>query len=740
MKQVENAKYIKWCPDEKTLTLFTNNSCYQMKIDKYGSLIHTWYGAKHSGRDYSYLLDFANHSFSGNPADAISDRTYSFDTLPQEYPQDGTGDFRITAFNVLWPNGAYGSDLRYFSHLIICGRCQLDNLPSFRDYKDAETLIVTLKDRYSNLFLELYYTVYPDCDLVTRSAKVINKTEQKLNVTNLASGTVDYVRGKYKLLHFAGRHNRERQITETNLDQGIFRISSKRGTSSHQHNPSLIIETPETNENSGEAYALALVYSGGFYIECENDQLGQTRVIAGMDKDILSWQLLPNESLQSPELAMTYSTKGINGVTQNLHKSINEHLLPRNTSLENRPVLINNWEATYFNFTHDKLMDISDVAQELNLDLFVLDDGWFGTRNDDSSGLGDWYPNELKLGCSLSELATEINKKGLNFGIWMEPEMINEESVLYKKHPDWAIAVPGRSPNRSRGQLVLDLSRKDVQNYLIESLDAILSQAPIAYLKWDMNRSICDWYSYSLDADRQGEIAHKYILGVYRIMDWLVRSYPNLLIEGCSGGGGRFDLGMLYYVPQIWTSDDSDAIERLNIQEGTSVIYPISTISAHVSAVPNHQNNRITPLFTRAIVAMQGAFGYELDLTKMTNDEKKEVSKQIAFYKKYESLIRKGKYYRIKSDRNKSWQFVSNDQQKSLLVYVYTSLETSGMTETIRWNDLNPSFVYTITLYTATGETKIGKFNGSDLTIGGLPLKSPSCEYDALCYVAEVDE
>lgn len=739
LQKLASPKYINWDAQQKTLTLQTNASTYQIKIDEAGSLLHTWYGAKHSGNDYSYLIELANHSCSGNPSDMMHNRGYSFDTLPQELPQVGTGDFRVTALDIEWPDGSHGTDLRYYSHDIYQGKYKLEGLPSFEDRgADCETLVIILKDRHSDLYVNLYYAVFPKCDLITRCSEVINKTGEQVRVHNIASGVLDLMRGEYQVLHFAGRHNHERQITETKLTQGIFSLHSGRGTSSHQQNPSLIIKTQQTQLNQGEAYALALVYSGGFDIDFELDQIGQTRVVAGLDKSHFCWNLKSCASLQSPELALTYSQRGTNGVSQNMHQAINNHLISAIWSKKSRPVLINNWEATYFDFTKDKLLEIAKTAKELGFDLFVLDDGWFGKRNNDEAGLGDWQPNVKKLGGSLGEFATEINQIGLDFGIWIEPEMINEDSDLYRSHPDWAIAIPNREPNRSRGQLVLDFSRKDVQDYLIKCIDAILQQATIKYVKWDMNRSICDWYSHTLDKDAQGEQAHRYVLGVYRVLDYLKKTYPSLLIEGCSGGGGRFDLGMLYYVPQFWTSDDTDAIERLSIQAGTAAIYPISSISAHASAVPNHQNHRITPLFTRGIVAMQGAFGYEMDLTKLTDAEKLEVKWQIAFYKQYEELIRNGRYYALAYGNGKAWQFVSENTDKSLLACVYTKLSTSAMNGVIHWCGLNNAYKYKITLYTChKKQVVLGEFLGEDLMVGGLPLVQAWCEYDTLCFVAE---
>ncbi len=734
----QSFRNIVYNPQDGTITLYTKNTGYQMKIDKYGSLLHTWYGAKPSGRDLSYLIDYSNHSFSGNPADAAANRAYSFDTLPQEYPQEGTGDFRVTGLQIKWPNGSRGTDLRYYSHQIYQGKNTLPGLPSFRNANNVETLVVILKDKYSELYVELYYSVYPDSDLITRSSKVINRTEQLLSINNLSSATLDFIRGDYNLVHFAGRHNLERQITETPLKQGIFSITSSRGTSSHQHNPAAILKKPETTENQGEAYAIALVYSGGFYFDCEKDQIDQTRIVVGMDKQILNWPLNSGESLQSPEVALTYSCSGINGVSQNLHTAIKQNLLPPNSSLVKRPVLINNWEATYFDFTKEKLLELAGIAKELNLDLFVLDDGWFGKRNDDTAGLGDWTTNEQKLGGNLADLVREINKIGLDFGIWIEPEMVNEDSDLYRKHPEWAIQIPARKPNVSRGQLVLDFANPEVQDYLINCIDSILSQAPIKYIKWDMNRSICDWYSGTLRSAEQGKQAHLYVLGVYRVLDYLVTKYPKLLLEGCSGGGGRFDLGMLYYQPQIWTSDDTDAVERLKIQAGTASIYPVSTISAHVSAVPNHQNHRITPLFTRGLVAMQGAFGYELDLSKLNAEEKQTIKQQISFYKKHEALIRTGIYYRLTVPQMAAWEFAAADATQALLVSVYLELPTSAMSKTVLWKGLKKEARYQVTEYIASGKRVLGQFYGQDLMLAGTVLPQPACEHDAVCLLAEI--
>ncbi len=733
--------------EQMTFTLNTNNSSYQMKVDKYKRLLHTWYGGKISGADYSYLVEVLGRGFSGNPGDVskAGDRDYTLDLLPQEFPQHGTGDYRINALDLVWENGARGTDFVYKDHKVIAGKPELQDLPHFwtsADNKEAvETLVVVLEDLYSDLELELYYSIFPEYDLIVRSSKITNLGNEEVVLKNIASGALDFINKDFELINFPGRHLKERNASKVELGENIFQIRSTRGTSSHQQNPSLFLQEQGACEDKGEVYGLSLVYSGGFNISCEKDQLGQIRVVAGLDDSNFSWILKNGESFQTPELAMCYSPEGRGELSRNLHRAVNNNLIRSSWADKRRPVLINNWEATYFDFDKDKILEIANKAKELNFDLLVLDDGWFGKRDLDISGLGDWIPNETKIGGTLEDLIKDVNDLGLDFGIWMEPEMVNEDSDLYRAHPDWALAIPGREPNRSRVQLVLDFSRKDVQDFAISAIDNVLQTGNITYLKWDMNRSLFDLYSHSLPAEKQGELSHRYVLGVYRVLQHLLDNYPDLLIEGCSGGGGRFDLGMLYYTPQIWTSDNTDALDRTRIQHGTSFVYPLSSISAHVSAVPNHQNHRVTPISTRAFTALQGAFGYEMDLSTLSESEQEFTKKFIDFYNKHWETVQKGDYYRLVDPYENTyvtaWENVATDKAEAILTVVYKDLAAAGLAECIKWKGLCKDSDYKLTLYKGSEEFDCGVYSGLDLMVAGILVERGRQNYDSVCYIAE---
>ena len=473
-------------------------------------------------------------------------------------------------------------------------------------------------------------------------------------------------------------------------------------------------------------------------METEKDQIDQTRLICGIHPDDFAWTLEPGESFDTPEVILSCSSEGFGKLSHNFHQVIREHICRGEWKNKRRPVLINNWEGTYFDFTGDKLVSIAKDAVELGVELFVMDDGWFGKRDDDRSGLGDWFPNEKKLGCSLKELGDRIVGLGMKFGIWFEPECISEDSDLYRAHPDWAVKIPGRKPNLSRHQMILDFSRKDVQDYILERLCSVLASAPISYVKWDFNRSICDKYSASLPAEKQGEMAHRFMLGLYRVLDGMLSAYPHLLLEGCSGGGGRFDAGMLYYSPQIWCSDDTDAIERLQIQYGTSFGYPVSTMGAHVSAVPNHQTGRVTPLATRGCVAMAGTFGYELDLNKMTEEEKVEVKRQIEVFKQYYDLISDGSYFRLTSPQDNNcvvWEMAAKDASKALISAVYQHVQTNCAAKFVYPRGLCSDASYEVSLTDLKGDKKDRMqkqvLTGAALMRGGLRLPGADSDYAA---------
>lgn len=668
---------------KKLFTLSTNNTSYQMMADKYLVLNHLYYGENIGQEDMSYLLDYQDRGFSGNPYEAGNERDYSLDSRPQEYSTNGVGDYRINSVSVINADGSDAADWRYVGYTTSKGKYAIPGMPAlYGEEKDADTLIVELADKVTGLHAFLYYSVWEERDIITRCVKFVNQGIDAIVLTKAASMNLDLMSGDWELMHFHGRHNLERQMERVPLMRGKMTVESVRGASSHQHNPFAILCSKDTTEEAGPCYGTALVYSGNFSIEAEKDQMGQTRLTAGINSQRFAWTLEAGAEFWTPEAVMTYSSEGFEKMSSNFHHTFREHLCRGKYKHERRPVLINNWEATYFDFDKEKILNIAKGASELGVEMLVLDDGWFGKREGDVSGLGDWYVNTDKLEGGLKPIADGINAMGMKFGLWFEPECISEDSDLYRVHPDWAIQIPGRQPNRSRYQLILDMGREDVRDYLYERMTAILDSANIEYVKWDMNRHISDVYSAVLPKERQGEASHRYMLGLYDLLERLVSRYPDLLLEGCSGGGGRFDLGMLYYSPQIWCSDDTDAVERLSVQYGTSFCYPISAVGSHVSAVPNHQTGRITPVETRGTVAMAGSFGYELDLNLLSDGEKEEVKEQIKTFKKYYNLTHEGEYYRLTNPMENrlyaAWEFVSQDQSEALVHGMQILAQPSG--------------------------------------------------------------
>ena len=726
------------------ITIQTKSSSYQMKADGLGVLLHTYYGGKIQPEDMSYQICSIDRGFSGNPHEqGKNHKEYSLDVLPQEYGCFGTGDYRTAALRARSADGGQAVQLRVANYGTEKGKYSLEGLPAvYAEESEAESLFVRLEDRCSGLEVALQYGVLPELDIITRAAKITNRGTEELTLQKAASMSLDIPFGNWDWLTFHGRHAMERNLSRQGLRHGIQSIGSPRGASSHQYNPFSILCENTATETAGECYGFSFLYSGEFLMEAELDQAHQVRVVCGIHPDDFTWILKPGESFQTPEVLMAYSGEGLGVLSRRFHRAIREHICRGQWRRKRRPVLINNWEATYFDFTGEKLISIAKEAQTLGIELFVLDDGWFGKRNDDNSGLGDWFPNADKLGCSLKELGERITETGMQFGIWFEPEGLSEDSDLYRRHPDWAVQVPGRLPCLSRNQLVLDFSRKDVQDYIIVRMSAVLEEAPISYVKWDMNRSICDKFSALLPAERQGEFAHRYVLGLYHVLESLTARFPHVLFEGCSGGGGRFDAGMLYYTPQIWCSDNTDAVNRLDIQYGTSFGYPVSAMGSHVSAVPNHQTGRITPLNTRGLVAMSGTFGYELDVTKMTEAEKEEVKHQIVAFKRDYDLIQRGDYYRLSAPKTgcSAWAFVSPDGSQAIVQAVYTSIEANPIPVHVKLRGLREDARYRVEL--ADAETfrqghvyrwlpEVNVLSGAALMRGGLTLPPAWIEYQS---------
>lgn len=715
---------------EQVFTLQTKRTTYQMKAGDYGILLHLYYGARVEDCTMDYLLHRKDVGFSGNPYEAGEDRTFSLDTLPQEFPSYGVGDYRNNCVGVCQADGTRAADFRYVSWEIREGAHKIPGLPClFDEDETAETLVIFLEDAASSLKLELYYVVFADRDVIARSARITNGGKEAVRLEKMMSACLELPNGSWEAIHFHGRHAMERRLERLPLMHGTMEVGSRRGTSSHQHNPGVILCSPDATEEHGGCYGLSLIYSGSFSMEIEMDQMDSVRAVCGINPEFFEYRLEPGEAFDTPQLMMTYSGSGLGRMSANFHSIIRHNLCRGKYKFARRPVLINNWEATYFDFNEEKILSIARQASELGIEMLVLDDGWFGSRDSDNAGLGDWFVNTDKLKGGLADLVTGINGLGMKFGIWIEPEMVNEDSRLYREHPDWALTIPGRKPCRSRNQLVLDMSRSEVRDYVFDSIAAVLKSANVEYVKWDMNRSICDVYSAVLPKERQGEVYHRYVLGIYDLMERFTSSFPNILFEGCSGGGGRFDPAILYYSPQIWCSDDTDGIERLEIQYGTSFFYPISAVGSHVSAIPNHQTGRRTPLATRGVVAMAGSFGYEMDLNLLTEDEKEAVKAQVEDYKKYYDLIHNGDYYRLASPQGDSgftaWQFVSGDKTRTLLNLVITHVRANAPDLWFKLRGLDPEKRYRL-------EENGRIYSGSALMNAGISIPMIMGDYPAV--------
>ncbi|MCQ2491531.1 MAG: alpha-galactosidase [Lachnospiraceae bacterium] len=726
---------IRYLEQTKTFMLDTKSTTYQMKVDHLGYLMHTYYGETISDDDLSYLYIPADRGFSGNPYEAETDRTYSLDTLPQEFSSNGVGDCRKTSIEVLNADGSVAFAGTYKAHNIYTGKNKLEGLPStFPGSEEVETLEITLEDAITNLQVILSYSVFEDEDVITRSVKVVNASTSAVKLNKIMSATIDFLHSDFDFIHFDGRHVMERNLTRTPVAYGVNSIESVRGTSSHQHNPFAILCDPKADEDHGDCYGFAFVYSGNFLCEVEKDQFSKTRISMGINPRNFCYLLGAGEEFQAPEVVMSFSANGFAKLSHQYHDMFRGHLITSKFVDQPRPVVINSWEAAYFDFDEDKLLHIAESSVDMGVDMFVLDDGWFGKRDNDLSGLGDWFVNTKKVKSGISGFADKINALGLKFGLWVEPEMVSEDSDLYRAHPDWAIKIKGRRPTRARHQLLLDFSRKDVCDYIIDALNTIIDSANIDYIKWDFNRNLTDVWSHALPAEQQGEVFHRYVLGLYRVFDEVILTHPDIIFCGCSGGGGRFDAGILYYSPQIWTSDNTDAINRLSIQYGTSFAYPVNTMEAHVSVCPNHQTFRTTPIDTRGIVAMGGVLGYEFDSTKLTPAEKEVCKTQIGIYKKDYDVIGNGDYYRLTApdDNNHfmGWQFVSKDGKKAIASVVITEYEPNGAQRFLRLKGLEADAIYYI-------EELERKVSGRVLMKAGIPLSLILFQYDAIQYHLE---
>ncbi len=713
---------VKYYEQERVFKLDTKNTSYLIGIvDEENFVGHIYYGKKIEDYNLQHLMRIEEAPYV--PSKNNRDRLSFYDCFPMEYSTHGIGDFREDCLAVETLSGHTALQLGYSSHKIYGGKARLEGLPAtFGSEKECTTLELLCKDRSLNLEVILSYTVFEDVDAVTRSVKIINSGEKEIYLTKVLSACLDMDNNEFDLITLHGSWARERHVQRKAIGFGKQGVSSARGESGHQDHPFMALVNKHTTQDVGEVYGFNLVYSGNHIATVEMSQFENVRAVMGINPYNFKWKLEVGSSFQAPEVVLVYSDEGIGGMSRNFHDLYRKHLIRGEYKDKKRPILINNWEATYFDFDTDKLLSIAREASSLGIEMLVMDDGWFGNRSSDNLALGDWIVNEDKIQGGLKYLVDEVNKLGMKFGIWFEPEMISPDSDLYRAHPDWAIAVPGRTPGLARNQYVLDFSRKEVVDYIYESIASILRSANIEYVKWDMNRPLSDIGSVALPADRQGELYHRYVLGVYQMQDRLTKEFPHLLLENCSGGGARFDPGMLYYSPQIWCSDDTDAIERLKIQEGTAMVYPLSAMGAHVSDCPNHTVGRVTPFETRGYVALAGTFGYELDVTKIPVEDRNMIPEQITMYHKYNDLVRTGDYYRIASysenHNHDCWQVVSKDKKESLVTFIQVMNRANSHSRRLRLKGLDPSKQYQL-----EGSDRI--YSGSTLMYSGLLIENP---------------
>ena len=724
-------KSIIYNQDNNTFILNSNNTSYILKVLDSGHLAHLYWGRRLRSTNLDYVIRSRNWgSFLAN---TDNKENFMLEAIPQEYPGYGATDLRSPAVELQFSDGTSATDFRYVSHKIYQGKNKLEGLPATYTENDEEatTLEIVLKDTLKPVEIVLTYSVFKEFDAITRNVKVRNMGQEDVKILRVLSASVDFNDDNFDMIQLSGSWARERHFVRQPLRSGSQSIESRRGASSHAQNPFMALARKDTTETKGDIYGFSFVYSGNFLANVEVDMFYNSRVQIGINPFDFSWLLKENEEFQSPEAVLVYSPNGVTGMSHIYHNLYGKRLARGEHRDKIRPILINNWEATYFDFNETSIKNIAKEASNLGMELFVLDDGWFGKRNNDDCSLGDWFVNEDKIKGGLGKLSKEINDMGLQFGLWFEPEMVCPVSELYEKHPDWCIHIPGRTRSEARMQLILDLSRDDVCDYIIETLSKVLSSASISYVKWDMNRNMTEIGSAKLPPERQRELPHRYMLGLYRIMEELTTAFPHILFESCSGGGGRFDPGMLYYMPQTWTSDNTDAIERLKIQYGTSLVYPNVSMGCHVSAIPNHQVHRMTPLNTRGVVAMSGNFGYELDITKLSDEEKEMIKEQIKNYKEIRETIQFGDYYRLSSpfeSNDVAWMFVSKDKKEVVVSFVRQSALPHPKFESLKLVGLEEDASYEV-----VGEDAV--FFGDELMYVGLNVPELVGDYAAKMWV-----
>lgn len=734
--------------ETRIFTIQTKNSTYAMKIAEYNLLSHLYYGEKiDKSEDLSYLANNSGTSL-GNFYDEIGHFTYEKrgvgkftpHALRQEYSTFGLGDYRTPCLLGRFSDGSAATDLRYKSHKIIEGKPALAGLPSFyaNENERAQTLVITLKDKVYDLYVELYYSIIEGHNEIMRSAKIINKTGGDYTIESALSICLDLNMGDLDAITFYGQHNNERHAERKALSRARLVVNSVAGATSHFTNNSIILCEKNADENKGQCYGLSLVYSGNFSITAEKDHYGRTRLCSGISPEGFNWHLSDDEEFTTPEAIISYSANGLGELSRGFHDIIRYNLCRGKYKDSYRPVLINNWEATMFEFDEQKLLDFADKAKAFGAQMLVVDDGWFGKRDWDDSSLGDWFVDKSKLPNGVEGLYEKLKEKDMFLGLWFEPENISENSELYRAHPDYAIRVPSRAPMRCRWQLALDMSRKEIRDNIFEQMKKVLSSCPVKYVKWDMNRNITDAFSRALPAERQGEFYHRFILGVYDLMERITAEFPDILLENCSGGGGRFDLGMLYYSPQIWTSDNTDAFCRLKIQYGTSFIYPVSCMGAHIAVSPSLPTGVDASVLTRGAVAMAGTFGFELDPSHEDEKSCAQMAFMTSLYKKHYFTINHGDYYRLASpyenrdetSRISAWQFVSKDKNNALFTVVQLDAPCDSRDYYLKLYGLDESKKYKLTRFSETGgqrnslirKTGMGVFGGAALVKAGLHL------------------
>jgi len=723
--------------------LDTPNSTYCISICNGGYIGHAYYGSKLGNDDVTYLTRPKEYGFADS--EIFREKGSFLDYFPQELPTDGLGDYRESALAVSDDQGHNGIELKYKSHKICKGTAGLPGLPAvFADEKTASRLELTASDDILGLEVTLIYTVFENIDAIVRSVRITNCGKKPVFVRKALSAAFDMDDQNFDVITLHGSWARERHIERHPIHMGKQGVVSMRGESSHQEHPFIAILDHNADYNNGRVYGVNFIYSGNFVADVQKSQFDSLRLVMGINPENFCWKLEAGSTFDTPQAVLVYSDCGLNGMSRVFHDLYREHLIRSPYKKSPRPILINNWEATYFNFDTDKLLDIAREAKKDGIEMLVMDDGWFGHRSSDDSSLGDWIVNEEKIKGGLKHLVDEVNKIGLKFGIWFEPEMISPDSDLFRAHPDWAIQIPGREPGMSRQQYVLDITRKEVRDYAYEAVAKILRSANIEYVKWDMNRQITDVGSLGLKADTMGEFYHRYVLAVYEMQERLITDFPKLLLENCSGGGARFDPGMFFYSPQIWCSDDTDAIERLAIQEGTALIYPLSTMGAHVSVCPNHACGRVTPFKTRGYVALSGTFGYELDITKLSAEERALIPHQVELYKKYSGLVRDGDYQRIASWSDGGdidcWASIAKDKSKALVTFVQVMNHPNYKTRFVKIQDLKADSKYRVSFPDEDQNNWPSvELTGRTLAKAGFPVRRDWGDFQAkLIYIEEI--